>query len=130
MSAFSDYAEDKIAKWVAGSTTMPAVGSRYLGLFSSNPTDTGSGGTEVTTTIRSAGRVAISFAAPVDGVLLNSAEINFGNSEHDTSVSHFGIFDAASSGNLLVHGALNNPKTISTSDVVKFAAGALSVTVA
>lgn len=129
MSAFSDYSEDKLARWVAGSQDVPAATSRFLGLFSTDPTDAGSG-TEVTTLIRSAGRLGVTFSAPVDGQIQNTAEIDFGNSENDTSVSHFGIFDAASGGNLIVHGPLNTQKAISASDVVKFSAGALVITVA
>ncbi|MGB2469903.1 MAG: phage tail fiber protein, partial [Flavobacteriales bacterium] len=35
------------------------------------------------------------------------------------TITHFGIFDASSSGNLLYHGALTASKTIATGDVLK-----------
>jgi len=46
------------------------------------------------------------------------------------TITHFGIFDALTTGNLLVHGALTTSKTIDTGDVFKIASGSLTVTFA
>ena len=46
------------------------------------------------------------------------------------SVSHFGIFDASSGGNLLFHGAFASAKTIASGDVLKIASGSLTITAA
>jgi len=47
------------------------------------------------------------------------------------TVTHFGIFDAASSGNLLFHGALTASKTINSGDAApSFQAAQLAVTFA
>lgn len=126
--SFSNYSEEKIANWLRGNAAMPAQTSPYLALFSDNPGDNDTG-TEVTTQINASGRVALSLSAPTDGVMANSSEINFGNSENDVTVTHYGIYDAQTNGNLLASGALASPKTIDTSDEVKWAAGALSVTI-
>jgi hypothetical protein len=45
-------------------------------------------------------------------------------------VSHFGIFDASSSGNLLIHGAFTAAKTIASGDILKIPAGDLDITAA
>jgi len=43
-------------------------------------------------------------------------------------VTHFGIFDAVTAGNLLYWNALTSSQTISSGNTVSFAAGALTVT--
>jgi hypothetical protein len=45
------------------------------------------------------------------------------------TVTHFGLFDAASGGNLIFWGPLTIAKTVNQADVVAFPAGSLSVTV-
>jgi hypothetical protein len=45
-------------------------------------------------------------------------------------VSHFGIYDAATAGNLLFWGALTIAKTINQSDTVTFPVDSLSITFA
>lgn len=127
MSGLSDYTEEKLAKWIAGSETMPAETTRYLALLDSDPTDADTGN-EVTTDIRTAGRIAVTFSTPANGQISNTAQIDFGNSQNDASVTHFGIYDAATDGNLIVHGALTSPKTIETGDQVLFDAGSLIIT--
>lgn len=126
--SFSDYSEEKVAKWLAGQANAPSVGTRYIGLFSSDPTDANSG-TEVTSTVRTDGRIAITFTTPSNGSMSNASEIDFGVAQNDASVTHFGIFDAQTAGNLLFYGPLNSPKTIQSADDVVWDAGALVVTV-
>ena len=45
-------------------------------------------------------------------------------------MSHIGIWDASSSGNMLYYTALDASKTIATGDILKIAAGSLTVTLA
>lgn len=129
MSNFSDYTETAICNWLRNNAAMPAIGTRYIALFNGSPTDTGSGGTEVTSLVRVAGRLAITFGTPSNGVITNSADVDFGASANATSVTHFAIFDAATSGNMLMWGALSTSKTIDSSDVVLFEAGSVTVTI-
>ena len=44
------------------------------------------------------------------------------------TITHFGIFDAASSGNLLYHGALADDKVIENGDSLVVAATAITIT--
>ena len=75
--------------------------------------------------------MAINFDAASGGTTDNSAAVEFAAATGSWgSVSHFGIFDAASSGNLLVHGAFSAAKTIGSGDILKVAAGDLDVTAA
>lgn len=125
---FSDYSEEKILNWLRGDSDMPATGNRYLALFSSDPTDANTG-VEITTNIRPAGRIQALFSAPSAGSVSNSQIIDFGNSFANEIISHFGLFDQASGGNLLAHGSLNSPKSIDISDEVTWPIGALALQV-
>ena len=44
------------------------------------------------------------------------------------TVTHVGVFDASSSGNLLAYGALSASKAIATGDVFRIPAGDLDIT--
>jgi hypothetical protein len=98
----------------------------YVGLFTSDPTDAGSG-TEVSG--GSYARTAVTFGAPSNGASTNSAAVEFPQATGDWgTITHIGILDASSSGNLLYHTALDTSKVIQTGDIFKIATGNLSVT--
>ena len=129
MSAISNYLENALINATLRNTTYTSPTTVYAGLFTSDPTDAGSG-TEVSG--GSYARKAITFAAPSNGVTTNSAaacEFDQATGSWGT-ITHFGIFDALTSGNLLYHGALTTSKTISSGDVFKFATSSVTVTLA
>jgi hypothetical protein len=135
MSAMSDYLEGELIKHIfrTGSFTKPTV--LAVGLFTAAPSDSG-GGTEVTG--GSYARAAVNpldanWAAPAagNGVTSNVSTITFATpSASWGNVTHFGIFDAASAGNLLFWGSLTVAKTINSGDTVTFPAASLTVTFA
>lgn len=128
MSAMSDYLENKILDHVLGTTAYTAPSTVYIGLATASFADDNSG-TELTGNNYS--RVSASFDAAASGTTDNSAAIEFAAATGSWgSVSHFGIFDAASSGNLLIHGAFTSAKTIASGDVLKIATGDLDITAA
>jgi len=129
MSAISNYLENALINATLRNTSYTSPTTVYAGLFTSDPTDAGSG-TEVSG--GSYARKAITFAAPSNGVTTNSAaacEFDQATGSWGT-ITHFGIFDALTSGNLLYHGALTTSKTIASGDVFKFATSSVSVTLA
>lgn len=128
MAGFSNYLESMILNWLKGTAFGTAPSAVYVGLFSNDPTDAGSG-TEVTTTIRAAGRVAVTFGTVGDGTMSNSAAVDFGAAAGAATVSHFAIFDAVSAGNILASGSLAASQTVSAGTEVTFASGAITVTV-
>ena len=129
MSGFSDYVEGLVMGWVNGSAMPSAPTGRYVALFNGDPTDTGTGGVEVTTTIRAAGRVASTYTRAV-GVLTSNADVDFGIAAGAATVSHFAIFDTASGGNMLMSGALTGgTQSISVGTGVKFANGTIVLSV-
>lgn len=136
MSAMSDYLEGELRKHIfrTGSFTKPT--GLWVALFTSAPSDAG-GGTEV-----SGGSYARVNVAPLDanwtatsstdGVTSNASAVTFAAPTANWgTVTHFGIFDASTAGNLLVHGALTASRIINNGDAApSFAAGALTVTFA
>ena len=128
MSALSDYAENKILDHLLGTSAFTHPSQAYLGLSTGSFGDDNSG-TELSGSNYS--RVAINFDAASGGTTDNSAAVEFAAATGTWgSVSHFGIFDASSSGNLLVHGAFSAAKTITSGDILRGAAGDLDVTAA
>lgn len=124
----SDYLENEILDHIlsVGSYTMPTA--VYVGLSTGSFNDDNSG-TELTGNNYS--RVAATFSAASSGTTSNSAAIEFAAATGSWgSVSHFGIFDAASAGNLLIHGAFTTAKTIASGDILKIPTGDLDITAA
>ena len=124
MADLSDYTRQKLTDWITGKASMPATTTRYVGLWDGDPK---AGGTEVTTTIRAAGRLALSAtAADSQGNASNSLEVNFGDAAGAASVSYVGIHDASSAGNLITADALSGgTQEITAGTPVVFAAGEL-----
>jgi hypothetical protein len=131
MSAASDYLENKVLDHFLGTASTSAPATVYLALFTTDPTDAGSG-TEVSTSGTNYARQSIAFSSASSGTTSNSADVEFSQATGSGfgTVTHFGIFDASTAGNLLFHGALTSSKTIDAGDVFKIASGNLSITVA
>ena len=128
MAEMSTYLEDALINATLRNTSYTSPATVYVGLFTSDPTDAGSG-TEVSG--GSYARTAVTFGAPSNGVTTNSAAVEFPQATGSWgTVGWIGIHDAATSGNLLYHTALDASKTIDTGDIFKISTGNLSVTLA
>ena len=128
MSALSDYAENKVLDALGANATFTAPSNVYLGLSTGSLGDDNSG-TELTGNNYS--RVSVSFGNAASGTMSNDAAIEFAAATGSWgSVSHWGLYDASSSGNLLVHGSFTTAKTIASGDVLKIATGDLDITAA
>jgi len=128
MSAMSDYLELEILDHIlsTGAYTMPTA--VYVGLSTGSFNDDNSG-TELSGNNYT--RKAITFGAASSGTASNDAAVEFNAATGSWgAVSHFGLFDAASSGNLLIHGALTASKVIETGDILKIAIGDMDITAA
>jgi hypothetical protein len=130
MSQLSDYAENQIADHMFRTATWSKPAGLYIALFTAAPSDSG-GGTEV-----SGGSYArVNAGAPANanwegthgsvtgassgtnGRIRNAAALTFPAPTADWgTVTHIGIFDASSGGNLLIWSALAASKTISNGD--------------
>jgi hypothetical protein len=145
MSAMSDYLENKLVDHIFRAQSFSAPATLYVALFTAAPSDSG-GGTEVSG--GSYARVSVTSAlanwagtqsagsttasSGTGGATSNNGAITFPSPTANWgTVTHFGIFDAASSGNLLFHGALTASKTINSGDAApSFQAAQLAVTFA
>jgi hypothetical protein len=129
MSAISNYLENALINATLRNTTFTSPTTVYAALFTSDPTEAGTG-TECTGS--GYARKSITFAAPSNGVTTNSAaavEFDQATGAWGT-ITHFAIFDALTTGNMLYYGALTASKTIASGDVFKFATSSVSVTLA
>ncbi len=128
MAEMSNYLENALVNATLRATTFTSPSVVYVGLYTADPTDAGTG-TEVSG--GSYARQSVTFGAPSNGVSTNSAAVEFPQCTSTWgTVSHIGILDASTSGNLYYHTALDSSKTIETGDVFKIAIGNLSVTLA
>jgi len=134
MAALSDYLEAAVLNHLFRTATFAKPAAIYFALFTAAPSDAG-GGTEVSG--GSYARVQVTQAdaqwnAPgASGLIDNVNAITFPTATAPWgTVTHVGIFDAASGGNLLMHAALAEAKTIGTNDVFRFAAGAVDISLA
>jgi len=128
MSAISNYLENALINVTLRATSYTAPTTVYVALFLSDPTDAGSG-TECSGT--SYARQSATFAAPSNGASSTNADVQFPQAGGSWgTITHFGIYDALTTGNLLYHGALATSKVIDTGDVFKIASGSLTVTLA
>lgn len=151
MAAMTDFLENKLIDWffrgqaigITGASAAAGTGptTLYFGLLTAAPSDAG-GGTEVsggsyarvavttsTTNFagtQSAGSTAVS--SGTGGTTSNNGTITFpAPTANWGSVTHFGVYDASSGGNLLIHGALTTAKTVNNGDAApSFAAAAFT----
>jgi hypothetical protein len=128
MSEMSNYLENALINVTLRATSYTAPTTVYVSLWTSDPTDAGSG-TEVSG--GSYARTAVTFAAPSNGVTTNDADVTFPTATASWgTVGWIGINDAATSGNLLYHTPLDTAKTIDSGDIFKITTDNLSVTLA
>ena len=111
-----------------GTATRPT--NWYVALYTAAPSDAG-GGTEVSGAGYVRQSVAFDAAATPGGTTSNSADVSFTAAGGDYgTVTHLGIFDASSAGNLLWHGALTASKAVEDGDTITFTAGNIDLTMA
>lgn len=126
----SNYLENKLLRHELGHEIWARPGNHYFALFTAAPNDAG-GGTEVAGNgyqRKALPNDGTLWTDPVDGESQNAVGVEFVEPT-DTwgTVTHFGIFDAASGGNLLRWGPLTTPRTIGAGFVPYFPAGQLVI---
>lgn len=126
-AVLSDYLEAKILNHVLRNTAFTSPGtSVYVSLHTADPTDAGTG-TEVTGTSYARVQVTAWDAAAsratqnTNQIAWSAAGSNWG------TVTHIGIWDASSTGNLLFYGELTTSKSVTTGATFSIAAGALDI---
>jgi len=127
----SDFLELEVLDHVLGAAAYTAPGTTHIALFTVTPSDAG-GGTEVTGGSYARSAVtnnATNWPAAAAGAKANGTEIAFVQASANWgTVVAFGIFDAATAGNLLYWGPITPNKAVNSGDTAKFAVGDLDVT--
>jgi len=134
MSQMSDYFEDAIRNWFKGTVFPTAPANVYIGLFTAAPSDAG-GGTEVSGNAyarQPIAQAAWTSGAAASGEIHNTNAVTFPAATPGAwgTVTHFGVFDAVTAGNLLMWNALGASKVVAINDIVQFGAGQLSLSFA
>ena len=124
--SFSNTFETHVLNYSFTTTSVTRPTAWYVGLFTADPTDSGSGATEISGSgyTRKAATFTVSgnTATTSGAIEFDAATGSWG------TISHIGIFDASSSGNLLAHSNLSSSKTIGTGDVFRIPAGDIDIT--
>lgn len=136
MSAASNYTEDNVINALLRGVAFPVPSGIYISLHTSNPGDTGAG--EVSTSAWPAyvrkdaadgGDVDEGWAVPSDGTTTNLKQILYPsqNGASAVTITHFGLWDAASGGNYLCGASLFASRTLNPGDVFVFDIGSMTV---
>jgi hypothetical protein len=126
MAEMSNYLENALINATLRNTSYTSPTTVYVALYTTDPTDADTG-TEVSG--GSYARQAVTFGSPSNGVSTNSASVTFPTASGNWgTVTHIGIRDASTAGNLLYHTPLDTAKTVNSSDVFTISSGNLSVT--
>jgi hypothetical protein len=128
MAEMSNYLENALVNATLRNTSYTSPATVYVSLHTADPTDAATGA-EVSG--GSYARKSATFAAPSNGVSATSADVTFDQATASWgTITHIGIWDALTTGNMLYHTPLTTSKTIDSGDIFKIASGSLTVTLA
>lgn len=131
MSGLVDSKENQVLDEMLGNATL-MPDPVYVGLMTSVPNEDGTGVVEPVGNGYARVSVANNFTqwpAAVGGAKANANDVVFAAATGAWgTITHFGLFDAVSGGNLMAFGALNTPRSVLSTDVFRFLATDLAVT--
>ena len=106
----------------------PLTATCYVSLHTADPADTGANEVSGNGYAR-VGPVAFANAGNNPTVSSNSAILTYAAATGAWgTITHFGTWDALSTGNFRGSGAVTTPKAVNSGDTARFAAGALTIT--
>ena len=134
MAGFTNYLEDKVIAHLFGGTAYSAPSTWYVGLLTAVPSDSAAG-TEVSGGAYARQSVAWTIQTGGTAQASNTAALTFPAATTDWgTVTHAGVYDAATGGNLVAYETLTktdfstaNPKIVNTGDIFKIDAGNLKI---
>lgn len=128
MAGLTNYGENLVLTWTFTTSSATRPTSWYVALYTVAPGEAG-GGTELSGSgySRQSATFTVSGTAPTTAS--NSAAVEFPEATGSWgTIVAAGIFDAASSGNLIAFANLTTSKTIDTGDVLRFNTGEIDIT--
>ena len=123
--SFTNFLETEVLDHVFGGNAYTAPVTLYTGLYTASPSYTG-GGTELSGD--GYARQATAFTVTGNTASNTSAEEWATATGSWGTITHVGVFDASTGGNLMAYGTLTASKTIATGDVFRIPAGDLDIT--
>jgi hypothetical protein len=124
MAELSNYLENKLLDHVLRNVSYTSPTTVYVGLYTSDPGD-GNTGTEVSG--GSYARQILSVTTASGGIVTSSADVTFPQATGSWgTVSHIGLLDSLTSGNLLMHTPLTTSRAIESGDILKISTGNLT----
>jgi hypothetical protein len=125
--SLSNTFETNVLTWLLTGDAVTRPSAWYVALFTSNP-DEDASGTEVSTSGTAYARQSVSFSVS-GNTASNTAAIEFPTATASYgTVTHVGVFDASTAGNLIAYAALTTSKAIDTGDVLRINSAELDVT--
>lgn len=133
MAALSDYLETALIEHIFGNTNFTRPATLYVALFTATPSDSG-GGTEVSGNAYArqglvTGASSVWTRSAAVGSNTNVITFPVATPSGWGTITHVGIFDASSGGNLLFWGALTASKSVGAGDQFTFQAAQLALTI-
>ena len=123
--SFSNEFETRVLNYVFTTSSVTRPTAWHVALYTAAPNDSG-GGTEVSGGAYARQSVAFSVSG---NTATNSGAVEYPTATASYgTVSHVGVFDAATGGNLIAYAALSASKAIDTGDVFRVPAGDLDIT--
>ena len=124
--SFTNFLETEILDHVFAGAAYTAPSTKYLALF----TAVADGETGSVTEITGGGYARQTVAFTTSGnTTSNNAAVEYPTATANYgTVTHVGVYDASSSGNLMAYAALSSNKTIETGDVFRVPSGDLDIT--
>lgn len=124
---FSNYLEDKVLDHVFKGSSFAQPSSLFIALFTADPGEEGSLGE-----VAAGGYARVecaNWAQAANGSKATAQVVTFPQATDAWgTITHFGIFDAATGGNFILGGAFTTSKAIGSGDTVELASGTLVVT--
>jgi hypothetical protein len=148
LKALSNYAEKKLLDHLLGVSALTMPATVYLAAFKNNPGPDASGDEVKANGTPGDGysRKAITFNAAIatdstpphapggdgngPGLATNDGDVEFDECTGNNwgEITHIALFDAATSGNMLVYGAVATPQTINVGGTLRLKDGDLKIT--
>ena len=123
--SFSNTFETRVLTWVFTASAATRPTAWHVALYTAAPSDSG-GGTEVSGGAYARQSVAFTISG---NTASNTAALEYPTATASYgTVTHVGVFDASTGGNLIAYAALTTSKTIDTGDVLRLPAGDLDIT--
>lgn len=128
--SFTDFLENSLLDHIFTDPAYTPPATLYLALSTTTPTDAGGNFTEPSGNNYSrVAAVAANFSAAAAGSKTNTAVLDFPQASGSWgTLTYFGIYDASTSGNLIMTGVLSASVAIASGDIARFAASSIVVT--